>query len=359
MTLYQKQYPELAKEFLRRQKGYLPEKWVEHTQQFIEQAQQQMDQDLATRKASQICLNAFAPLLPELIGGSADLTESNCTAWKSSKTITREDFQGNYLKYGVREFAMSAIMNGMALHGGIIPYGGTFLVFSDYSRNAVRLSSLMRQRVIYIYSHDSIGLGEDGPTHQAIEHAALLRMTPGMRVWRPCDLVETAVAWQQALNHMGPSCLLLTRQNVSKQSRPLSMLAEIHRGGYILYAEQSSLQGVIIATGSEVQLAVAAAKQLQQQGLGIRVISMPCCEVFKEQDFAYRDSVLPNKITARLAVEAAVSDYWYQFVGLEGRVIGIDRFGLSAPYKEIFSILGVTTERIVNVMIELLSKIPN
>ncbi len=352
---YQQAYPELAAEFVRRQQGQLPTGWDAHCQQFIEQMQAR-PQDIATRKASQLCLNAFAPLLPELIGGSADLTESNCTHWQGSKALTATDFNGNYINYGVREFAMSAIMNGLALHGGLIPYGGTFLVFSDYARNAVRLSSLMRQRVIYIYTHDSIGLGEDGPTHQPIEHAAMLRMTPGMHVWRPCDVVETAVAWQQAINHQGPSCLLLTRQNVPLQSRNASTVDIIKRGGYILHAEQGPLSGIILSTGSEVSLAMTAALHLQQQGIYIRVVSMPCCEVFKAQDSDYREAVLPKAITARVAVEAGVSDYWYQFVGLRGKIIAIDRFGLSAPAKEVYKYLGITAERVEVAMMALLKE---
>ncbi len=352
---YQQAYPDLATEFVRRQQGQLPTGWDAHCQQFIEQMQAR-PQDIATRKASQLCLNAFAPLLPELIGGSADLTESNCTHWQGSKALKATDFNGNYINYGVREFAMSAIMNGLALHSGLIPYGGTFLVFSDYARNAVRLSSLMRQRVIYIYTHDSIGLGEDGPTHQPIEHAAMLRMTPGMHVWRPCDVVETAVAWQQAINHQGPSCLLLTRQNVPLQSRHASTVDLIKRGGYILHLEQGPLRGIILSTGSEVSLAMTAALRLQQQGIYIRVVSMPCCEVFKAQDPDYREAVLPKAITARVAIEAGVSDYWYQFVGLRGKIIAIDRFGLSAPAKEVYQYLGITAERVEEAMVALLKE---
>lgn len=350
---YQSSYPQLAAEFIRRQQGHLPADWQAQTQQLIEQLQAK-PQDIATRKASQSCLNALAPLLPEIIGGSADLTESNCTHWQGAKTLQHGDFSGNYINYGVREFGMSAIMNGLALHGGLIPFGGTFLVFADYARNAVRLSALMRQRVIYIYSHDSIGLGEDGPTHQPIEHAAMLRMTPGMQVWRPCDAVETAVAWQQALQHQGPSCLLLTRQNVPLQPRSANQLPLIKRGGYVLYPEQGELAGIILATGSEVQLAVAAAQQLQTQGIHIRVVSMPCCEIFKAQDNHYRESVLPAAMALRVAIEAGVSDYWYQFVGLQGRVIGIDRFGLSAPAKAVYNTLGITVERVTTAINELL-----
>jgi transketolase len=351
-SAYQTAYPELAAEFLRRQSGELPADWQDRCRRLMAQCQEK-PQEIATRKASQLCLNALAPGLPELIGGSADLTESNCTHWQGARALSRTDFSGNYINYGVREFGMSAIMNGMALHGGLIPFGGTFLVFSDYARNAVRLSSLMRQRVIYIYSHDSIGLGEDGPTHQPIEQATLLRMTPGLRVWRPCDTVETAVAWQEALEHAGPSCLLLTRQNVPHQPRSPAVLETVKRGGYVLCAEQGPLAGIILATGSEVQLAVAAAQQLRAQGVHVRVVSLPCCEVFKAQDPAYRESVLPAVVRVRVAVEAGVSDYWYQFVGLDGRVIGIDRFGLSAPAKAVYQALGMTVESVVSAFTEL------
>ncbi len=343
---YQKDYPELAAEFLRREQNDLPANFYAMAHEFIKNLQQN-GQAVATRKASQNCLNAFAPLLPELLGGSADLTESNCTHWQKSQSISSQNFTGNYINYGVREFGMSAIMNGMAVHGGVIPYGGTFLVFSDYSRNAVRLSALMRQKVIFIFSHDSIGLGEDGPTHQPIEHAAMLRMTPGLRVWRPADDVETAVAWQQALLHAGPSCLLLTRQNVPHQPRTAESLESVQRGGYILLKEQEELQAIIIATGSEIAIAMTAANLLQQQGIGVRVVSMPCAEVFKAQEKHYREKVLPKQITARVAIEAGVTDYWYQFVGLDGKVIGIDRFGLSAPAKEIYQELGLTAENVI------------
>jgi transketolase len=343
---YAKEYPALAQEFVRRQKGQLPENWQSLCAEFVQKMQSEK-QEIATRKASQNCLNYYAANLPELLGGSADLTESNCTHWKNARPLSHEDFSGNYINYGVREFGMSAIMNGLALHGGIIPFGGTFLVFSDYARNAVRLSSLMRQRVIYIYTHDSIGLGEDGPTHQPIEHAAMLRMTPGMHVWRPCDSVETAVAWAKALEHEGPSCLLLSRQNLPHQSRDSRLLASIERGGYILHQETGELQGIIIATGSEVSLAMDAAKQLQKQGIGVRVVSMPCGEIFKAQEAEYREHVLPANMPVRVAVEAGVSDYWYQFTGLQGRVLGINRFGLSAPAKAVYQALGITVENIV------------
>ncbi len=346
---YQQAFPELAAEFLRRQQGTLPAEWLAQSQYFIEQLQSK-PQEIATRKASQICLNQFAPQLPELVGGSADLSESNCTHWQGAKALSLEDFSGNYLHYGVREFGMSAIMNGIALHGEFIPFGGTFLVFADYARNAIRLSALMRQKVIYVFTHDSIGLGEDGPTHQPIEHAAMLRMTPGIQLWRPCDPVETAVAWQQALQYAGPSCLLLSRQNLPQQPRTQAMLAAIQRGGYVLLPEQGPLQAIILATGSELQLAVNAAQQLQNQNIFVRVVSMPCCEIFKMQDVHYRETVLPSAIRVRVAIEAGVSDYWRQFVGIDGHVVGIDRFGLSAPAKAVYENLGVTASNIVTIV---------
>lgn len=349
---YAKEYPELAREFLRRQQGKLPENWQSLAAEFIQKTQAN-PQEVATRKASQMCLNAYAPHLPELLGGSADLSESNCTHWQKAHSLTPQDFSGNYVNYGVREFGMSAIMNGLALHGGVIPYGGTFLVFSDYARNAVRLSALMRQRVIYIYTHDSIGLGEDGPTHQPIEHTSQLRMIPDMQVWRPCDTVETAVAWKKTLENQGPSCLLLSRQNLPHQIRSSETVALIERGGYILHQEAGELQGIILATGSEVALAMAAAQQLQTQQVYVRVVSMPCCEIFKAQDAQYRESVLPSHISLRIAVEAGVTDYWYQFTGLQGKVIGIDRFGLSAPAKAVYQTLALTVESIVSAVITL------
>lgn len=352
---YETANPELAAEFLRTQHGVLPEQFTKASDQFIQQ-QQQQTKPVATRKSSQDCLNAYAPMLPELLGGSADLTGSNCTRYSDSVTLDHEHFAGNYLYYGVREFAMSAIMNGLALHGGVIPYGGTFLVFTDYARNAVRLSALMKQRVIYVYSHDSIGLGEDGPTHQPVEHTAMLRMTPGMHVWRPCDGIETAVAWQLALQTNGPSCLLLSRQSLPQQSRVKKQLALIARGGYVLIDSTETPDAIIIATGSEVQLAVEAAQALTQDGYQIRVVSMPCCETFREQDDAYRASVLPSDVTARVAVEAGIKDYWYQFVGSDGCVVGLDGFGASAPYQEVYQDRGLTSERVQQEVLALLQQ---
>jgi len=295
-------------------------------------------------------------MLSEMMGGSADLTGSNCTAWSASTTISSDDFSGNYIEYGVREFAMAAISNGMALHRGILPYAGTFLVFSDYARNAIRLSALMQLRVVYVLTHDSIGLGEDGPTHQPIEQTASLRLIPGMQVWRPSDLTETAVAWQQAIVHQGPSCLLLTRQGIPQQQRDETALGNIARGGYVLLDSNEYPDGIFIATGSEVQLAVEAATALAAEGMNVRVVSMPCCERFKMQDADYRESVLLQDVKARVAIEAGVTDYWYQFVGDAGAVIGIERFGKSAPAEAVFADLGITVEHAKQAMLTLLHK---
>ncbi|HHF7349724.1 TPA: transketolase [Legionella feeleii] len=344
---YQQHYPQDYQEFLRRINGDLPDNWPTQSAAFIEQCRTG-DKALATRKSSQQCIEQFARILPEMLGGSADLTGSNNTDWSGSKAISAEDFSGNYLYYGVREFGMAAIMNGLALHGGFIPYGGTFLVFADYARNAVRLSALMKQRIIYVFTHDSIGLGEDGPTHQPIEHAAMLRMTPNMQVWRPADLMETAVAWQQALeHHTGPSSLLLSRQNLPALNHDAKAAERIERGGYILSDCQGLPDAILLATGSEVQLALAAAAQMTTLGKKIRVVSMPCCERFIAQDHNYQEEVLPNAVRKRIAIEAAASGYWYRFVGLDGAVIGLDRFGVSAPAAEAYNYLGLTVEHIV------------
>lgn len=354
---YETDYPELAAEFLRRTQGWLPPSWDQKTQNIIVNFFKQTKAE-ATRKSSLHCLNAFGPILPELIGGSADLSGSNCTLWSGCTLLGKAHRGGNYIEYGVREFGMSAIMNGMALHGGLIPYGGTFLTFTDYARNAIRLCSLMKQRVIFIYSHDSIGLGEDGPTHQPVEHIAMLRMTPGLAVWRPCDLVETAVAWQQVLLHKhGPSCLLLTRQSVPQQKHLETDIENIKRGGYVLVdsvSEEGLIEGIYIATGSEVWLAVEAALQFREEGIHVRVVSMPCCDLFKWQEKSYRDLVLPPSITTRVAIEAGASDYWYQFVGMEGHVIGLDQFGASAPEKDVFREYGFTVENVKQEMQRLL-----
>lgn len=344
---YQKAHPAEYAEFLRQIQGDLPVDWLEKSNHFIEQSRA-YDKAIATRKASQLCLEAYAPMLPELFGGSADLSGSNLTHWSGSRAIEEGQFHGNYLFYGVREFGMSAIMNGMAVHGGLIPYGGTFLVFADYARNAIRLSALMKQRVIYVLTHDSIGLGEDGPTHQPIEHAAMLRMTPNLHVWRPADLMETAVAWQQSMMHRhGPSCLLLSRQNLPALPHALDHAALIARGGYILQDTAKNPDVILIATGSEAHLALAAAKQVQDQGVFVRVVSMPCAERFLAESKAYQEHVLPSAHRRRIAIEAAATGYWYRFTGLDGVVIGIDQFGASAPLQAVYEFFGMTVESIV------------
>ncbi|PIZ04689.1 MAG: transketolase [Gammaproteobacteria bacterium CG_4_10_14_0_8_um_filter_38_16] len=353
---YETVYPAKAAEFLRRMMGALPENWQSYTNRYIEKVRHE-EKALATRKMSQACIEAYSEILPEFMGGSADLTESNNTKAKSMSIFSAENASGNYIHYGVREFGMSAILNGLALHGGVIPFGGTFLVFSDYARNAVRMSAIMQQKVIYVYSHDSIGLGEDGPTHQPIEHIAMLRMTPHFEVWRPCDFVETAVAWQQAIGHSGPSAILLTRQNVPQQAHTSEKINEVARGGYILFEPENQdlkIAAIIIATGSEVQLAVTAAKALMKENIFVRVVSMPCCDRFKKQDADYREMVLPSPITARLAIEAGVPDYWYQFVGSDGAIMGINTFGASAPEKDIWQAYGFTVENVKKQLLSLL-----
>ncbi|OGT47897.1 MAG: transketolase [Gammaproteobacteria bacterium RIFCSPHIGHO2_12_FULL_41_15] len=346
MAHYAKQYPDLAQEFWRRTRGELPDAWRVKIHSLMRDMQTQ-GKNNATRKDSLHCLNTFAPLLPELVGGSADLSESNCTEWAGAITLGKNQRHGNYIKYGVREFAMSAIMNGLAIHGGIIPFGGTFLTFSDYARNAVRLAAMMQAHVIFVYSHDSIGLGEDGPTHQPIEQLASLRLIPGLNVWRPGDGVETAVAWQAAIEHSGPSCLLLTRQPVTHQSRHVDQLAQIARGGYVLWEAPDTIEAILMATGSEVTIAVEAAQQLQLQGISVRVVSLPCCEVFRAQEERYREAVLPRNITKRLAIEAGVPDYWYSWVGDAGKVIGLHRFGASAPYKTVLQEYGLSASHVI------------
>lgn len=345
---YQQHYPELATEFLRRKQGRLPADW-QHVANTLVQQLNEKKQTVATRKASQFCLNHYTKALPELMGGSADLTESNCTNWEGMKIFSPALPEGKYIHYGVREFGMSAIMNGMALYQGIIPFGGTFLTFSDYARNAIRLASIMKQRVIYVYTHDSIGLGEDGPTHQPIEQLPGLRMMPNLSLWRPCDTVETSVAWRMAIEHQGPTCLLFSRQNLVFQERDADSLALIQRGGYVLRDVQAKqIDAILIATGSEVSIAVEAAAQLKNMGLHIRVVSMPSTDVFLAQDDVYRNEVLPEAIP-KVAIEAAASDYWYRFVGTQGKVVGIDRFGASAPAKDVYRDCGLTVERVVAV----------
>lgn len=351
---YQQAYPELATEFLRRMEEKLPANWHEKSSQFILSVHQK-GESIATRKASQNALNGYGPLLPELLGGSADLTGSNLTLWSGSKPITQTEHDGNYLYYGVREFGMSAIMNGIAGHGGFIPYGGTFLTFCDYARNAVRMAALMKRRSIFVYTHDSIGLGEDGPTHQPIEHIAMLRMTPNMSLWRPCDAVESAVAWQKAIERQdGPTCLLFSRQSLPHQHRENETLQNVTRGGYILIDCNDPPQAIIIATGSEVGLAVAAAKTLTEQGKRIRVVSMPSTDTFDVQNAAYQEAVLPKNVLARVVVEAGAKDYWYKYVGLNGKIIGLDHFGESAPAADLFKAFGFTVENIVNTVNTLL-----
>ena len=343
---YQKAHPELAREFSRRMAGELPADWQGATQQALAKIVE-AEQTAATRKASEIALDALGPLVPELIGGSADLTGSNNTWWSGSKEITPNDTSGNYVYYGVREFGMSAIMNGMALYGGFIPYSGTFLTFSDYARNAVRMAALMNTHCLFVYTHDSIGLGEDGPTHQAVEHIASLRAIPNMTLWRPCDTVETFVAWQQSIEQKRPACLVFSRQGVPFIQRSAQQIDQIRRGAYILFESSGETQLILLATGTEVGITLDAAKQLDKQGIGVRMVSMPSVEQFLRQDEAYRESVLPSKLRVRLAVEAGISDYWRKFVGLDGDVIGVDRFGASAPGEVLMEHFGFTAENII------------
>ena len=348
---YEAKYPEAFATFLRAANGDLPDDWEVQSDAFVLECMTNA-KPLATRKASQQCLNAYAPHLPELMGGSADLTESNNTNWSASSALTSASYAGNYIHYGVREFGMSAIMNGLALHGGIKPFGGTFLVFSDYAKAAVRLAALMKIQVMFVYTHDSIGLGEDGPTHQPVEQLSTLRLTPGLTVWRPADLTETAVAWQQAITHTtGPSCLALSRQALPALPHTKHQVENIKRGGYIL---QESHPGetpdvILLATGSEVQLALEALKALcaDDTALRIRVVSMPCAERFLSQPDEYRLHVMPPEVERCVAIEAGATAYWYQFVGKKGVVIGLDSFGLSAPARAVFEAVGITTQRII------------
>jgi transketolase len=331
---------------MRRLSGELPANFLEKADTIVESVDAKQEK-IATRKASQNALGAYGPLLPELLGGSADLAGSNLTIWPGCKGI-KEHSNGNYVHYGVREFGMSAIMNGIALHGGFIPYGGTFLVFSDYARNALRMSALMKIRVIQVYTHDSIGLGEDGPTHQPVEHVASLRLIPNMSLWRPCDAVETAVAWKAAIKRKdGPTCLILSRQNLPHQPRTVEQLELIEKGGYVLLDSEGTPDAILIATGSEVEQAVGAAHKLKEKGKKVRVVSMPCTDIFDAQDAAYRESVLPAKVTARVAIEAGVKDIWLKYVGLQGQVIGMNRFGESAPAGVLFKEYGFTVDNVV------------
>ena len=336
----------LAEEFERRMSGDLPENWSEESAKIIAGLQAEGG-DIATRKSSQVALNAFGPLLPDLIGGSADLAGSNLTIWSGSTDVNDGTENGNYIYFGVREFGMTAICNGLSLHGGFIPYSATFLVFSDYARNAVRMSALLPVRNIHVYTHDSIGLGEDGPTHQPVEHVASLRLIPNLQVWRPCDSVESAIAWKCALeNGAGPSALIFTRQGLPHQPRTEAQLENVARGGYVLREAENNADALIIATGSEVGLAVAAATELSSQGVNVNVISMPNPGLFLQQDKEYRESVLPKDLTARVVVEAGVTSAWASFAGDKGRIIGIDRFGASAPANELFKHYGLTVENV-------------
>ncbi|OOF27477.1 transketolase [Salinivibrio proteolyticus] len=352
---YQAQYPELAAEFTRRMNGDLPSNWDSETQKLIKDLQANPAK-IASRKASQNVLEAFGKLLPELLGGSADLAPSNLTMWSGSKAITADDASGNYLHYGVREFGMTAIVNGIALHGGFVPYGATFLMFMEYARNAMRMAALMKVQNIQVYTHDSIGLGEDGPTHQPVEQMANLRQTPNMSTWRPCDQVESAVAWKAAVERKdGPSALIFSRQGLAQQERDDAQLANIAKGGYILKDCAGKPELILIATGSEVELAVDAAAQLSESGKHVRVVSMPSTDLFDKQDAAYRESVLPSDVTARIAIEAGIADYWYKYVGLDGRIIGMTSFGESAPAGELFKMFGFTVENVVETANELLA----
>lgn len=343
---YAKAFPELAEEFARRMAGDLPANFDAEAKKFVEHLQAN-PANIASRKASQNALEAFGKVLPEFLGGSADLAPSNLTMWSGSKPLN-EDIAGNYIHYGVREFGMSAIMNGIALHGGFIPYGATFLMFVEYARNAVRMAALMKIRSIFVYTHDSIGLGEDGPTHQPVEQLASLRVTPNMNTWRPCDQVESAVAWKYAVERKdGPSALIFSRQNLEQQPRTAKQLAEIEKGAYILKDCEGQPELIFIATGSEVELAVKAADQLTGEGRKIRVVSMPSTEVFDKQDAAYREAVLPSSVTKRVAIEAGIADYWFKYTGLNGAIIGMHSFGESAPAEELFKEFGITVENAV------------
>lgn len=345
---YAAKYPTEAAEFKRRVEGDLPADFLAQADAYIAEVNAK-GETIATRKASQNAIQAFAPLLPEILGGSADLAGSNLTLWKGAKGV-ESDPAGNYVHYGVREFGMTAIANGVALHGGFIPYVATFLMFMEYARNAVRMSALMKQRVIHVYTHDSIGLGEDGPTHQPVEQIASLRGTPNLNTWRPCDTVEASISWKSALTRKeGPTALIFSRQNLPFQTRTQTQIENVAKGGYVLAEEKGELKAIIIATGSEVSLAMEAHVQLE----GVRVVSMPCAEEFVKQDAAYREAVLPSNIRARVAVEAGHVDYWWKFVGLDGKVIGMTTYGESAPAKDLFQFFGITTEAVVAAVNEL------
>lgn len=353
-TAYAAAYPELASEFKRRIAGELPADFAEKAAAYIAEVAEK-GETIASRKASQNTLNAFGPLLPEFLGGSADLAGSNLTLWKGCKGVSAEDASGNYMFYGVREFGMSAIMNGIALHGGFVPYGATFLVFMEYACNAVRMAALMKKRVLFVYTHDSIGLGEDGPTHQPIEQLASLRCTPNLNTWRPCDAVESAVAWKCAIERNdGPSALIFSRQNLPHQARDPEQIANIARGGYVLKDCAGEPELILIATGSEVGLAVQACAKLSEQGRRVRVVSMPSTNLFDQQDAGYKQAVLPIEVGARIAIEAAHADFWYKYVGLDGRIIGMTSFGESAPAPALFEHFGFTVDNLLETAAELL-----
>lgn len=346
-SAYKAAHPELAQEFSRRMQGEMPANWQAETAKFIAELQQN-PQKIASRKASQNALEVYGKLLPEFLGGSADLAPSNLTIWSGSKSI-KEDIAGNYIHYGVREFGMTAIANGIAHHGGFVPYTATFLMFVEYARNAARMAALMKARQVLVYTHDSIGLGEDGPTHQPVEQLASLRLTPNMSVWRPCDQVETAVAWKHAVErHHGPTALILSRQNLAQQERTPAQLENISRGGYVLQDSAGTPDVILIATGSEVEITLGAAQKLTASGHKVRVVSLPSTDLFDKQDAAYRESVLPAGVTARVAVEAGIADYWYKYVGLNGAIVGMTGFGESAPAEKLFAEFGFTVENIVS-----------
>ncbi len=352
---YAKAYPAEAAEYKRRVAGELPANWESATSEIIANLQAN-PANIASRKASQNALEAFGKLLPEFMGGSADLAPSNLTMWSGSKSLTAEDASGNYIHYGVREFGMTAIINGIALHGGFVPYGATFLMFMEYARNAMRMAALMKVQNIQVYTHDSIGLGEDGPTHQPVEQIASLRMTPNMSTWRPCDQVESAVAWKLAIERKdAPSALIFSRQNLAQQPRSAEQVANIAKGGYILKDCAGQPELILIATGSEVELAVAAYEQLSAEGKAVRVVSMPSTDAFDKQDAAYREAVLPSSVIKRIAIEAGIADFWYKYVGFGGRIIGMTSFGESAPAGELFKLFGFTTENVVKQAKELLA----
>ena len=345
---YEAAHPELAGELERRLRGDLPAHWEETCADLVSDTSKAA-RSIASRNASKEVLEGLGPVLPELIGGSADLTGSNLTRWSGSVPLDRDEPGGNYIYFGVREFAMSAIANGIALHGGFIPYAGTFLMFSEYARNALRMAALMKVRCVFVYTHDSIGLGEDGPTHQAVEQAACLRLMPNMPVWRPCDAVESAIAWRHAVERRdGPTSLLFSRQALPHQERSVAQVQAISRGGYVLREADATLEAIIVATGSEVDIAMQAASALEDRGTGCRVVSMPSTDVFETQDSEYRESVLPHRIAARVAVEAGATGLWHKYVGDAGRVVGLDTFGESAPYRDVFEHFGFTVQNVVS-----------